>query len=196
MIWATVSSHSCSCWLYRASSSLATKNIVNLFLVLAIWWCPCVVFSCVVERGCFLWPACSLGKTLLTFALFRFVFQGQSCLLLQVSLDYPLLHSSPLKWKGRLLRVLVLEDPVGLHRTIQLQLLWHNWSGIDLDYCDIEWFAMEMNRDNSVFEIASKYCISDSLIDYDGYSISSKGFLPTVVDIMVIWIKSTHSSPF
>ena len=58
--------------------------------------------------------------------------------------------------------------------------------GIDLDYCDIEWFALEMNRDHSViFEIASKYCISDSLVDYDGYSISSKGFLPTVVDIMV-----------
>ena len=37
-----------------------------------------------------------------------------------------------------------------------------------------------------VFEIASKYCISDSFVDYDGYSISSKGFLPTVVDIMVI----------
>ena len=59
--------------------------------------------------------------------------------------------------------------------------------GIDLDYCDIEWFALETNRDHSVvFEIASKYCISDSFVDHDGYSISSKGFLPTVVDIMVI----------
>ena len=29
-------------------------------------------------------------------------------------------------------------------------------------------------------------CISDSFVDHDGYSISSKGFLPTVVDIMVI----------
>ena len=59
--------------------------------------------------------------------------------------------------------------------------------GIDLDYRDIEWFALEMNRDHSVvFEIASKYCILDSFLDYDGYSISSKGFLPTVVDIMVI----------
>ena len=37
-----------------------------------------------------------------------------------------------------------------------------------------------------VFEIASKYCILDSFVDYDGYPISSKGFLPTVVDIMVI----------
>ena len=59
--------------------------------------------------------------------------------------------------------------------------------GIDLDYCDIEWFALETSRDYSViFEIASKYCILDSFVDYDGYSISSKGFLPSVVDIMVI----------
>ena len=58
---------------------------------------------------------------------------------------------------------------------------------IDLDYCDVEWFALETNRDYSViFEIASKHCISDSFVDYDGHSISSKGFLPTVVDIMVI----------
>ena len=59
--------------------------------------------------------------------------------------------------------------------------------GIDLDYCDIEWLSLETNQGNSViFEIGSKYCISDSFVDYDGYSISSKGFLPTVVDIMVI----------
>ena len=59
--------------------------------------------------------------------------------------------------------------------------------GIDLDYRDIEWFALEMNRDHSVvFEIASKYCISDSFVDYEGYSISSKRCLVTLVDIMVI----------
>ena len=56
-----------------------------------------------------------------------------------------------------------------------------------MDYRDIEWFALEMNRDHSVvFEIASKFCILDSFIEYDGYSISSKGFSPTVVDTMVI----------
>ena len=56
---------------------------------------------------------------------------------------------------------------------------------MDLEYCDFEWFALEMNRDHSViFETVSKYCISDSFVDYDGYSIFSKGFLPTVVDIM------------
>ena len=83
--------------------------------------------------------------------------------------------------------MLVLKGLVGLQETFQLQLLQCYWLGIDLDNCDIEWFALEMNRDHSVvFEIASKYCISDSFVDHDGYSISSEGFLPAVVDIMVI----------
>ena len=83
--------------------------------------------------------------------------------------------------------MLVLEGFVGLHRTIQLQLLQHYWLGTDMDYCDVESFALETNRDHSVvFESASKYCISNSFVDSDGYSISSEGFRPTVVDIMVI----------
>ena len=41
------------------------------------------------------------------------------------------------------------------------------------------------------FEIAPKYCISDSLLDFEGYSVSSKELLPTIVNIMVIWIKSS-----
>ena len=83
--------------------------------------------------------------------------------------------------------MLVLEGLVGLHKTAELQLLSISGWGIDLDYSDTEWFALETNRDHSVvFEIASKYCISDSFVDHHSYSISSKGFLPTVVDIMVI----------
>ena len=83
--------------------------------------------------------------------------------------------------------MLVLEGLVSLHRTIQLQLLQHYWLGHNLDYHDIEWFALETNRDHSVvFEIVPKNSISDSFVDYEGYSISSKGFWPTVVDIMVI----------
>ena len=70
--------------------------------------------------------------------------------------------------------------------------------GINLDYRDIEWFALEMTRDHSVvYETASKYCISDSFVDHDGYSISSEGFLPTVVDIMVIiWWSSSNRPAF
>ena len=58
--------------------------------------------------------------------------------------------------------MLVLEGLVGLHRTIQLQLLSITAWGIDLDYHDIEWFALETKRDHSVlFEIAPKHCILD-----------------------------------
>ena len=68
--------------------------------------------------------------------------------------------------------------------------------GIDLDYCDTEWFALEINRDYSViFEIAPRYYILDSFVDYECYSISFKGLLPTVVDIIVLLIKFTHSGP-
>ena len=63
--------------------------------------------------------------------------------------------------------MLVLKDLVGLHRTVQLQLLSITGWGTDLDYCDTEWFALETNRVLSVvFEIAPKYCILDSLVDY------------------------------
>ena len=59
--------------------------------------------------------------------------------------------------------------------------------GIDLDYHDVEWFTLETNRDHTViFETSSKYWISDSFVDHDGYSIYSKGFLLAVIDIMVI----------
>ena len=66
MIWTTVSSQSCFCWLSRASPSLAAKNIISLILVLAIWWGPCVIFSCVVGRGYLLWLVHYLGKTQLS----------------------------------------------------------------------------------------------------------------------------------
>ena len=50
--------------------------------------------------------------------------------------------------------MLVLKGLVGLHKTIQLQLFSVAGWGIDLDYCDIEWFALETNRDHSVvFEL-------------------------------------------
>ena len=83
--------------------------------------------------------------------------------------------------------MLVPRGLVGLIELLNFSFFSITGWGIDLDYCDIEWFALEMNRDHSVvFDIASKYCISDSFVDHDGHSISSEGFLPAVVDIMVI----------
>ena len=65
--------------------------------------------------------------------------------------------------------------------------------GIDLDYCDVEWFVLGMNRDHSVvFEIAPRYCILNSLVDCEGNSIASKGYFPTVSSYK--WSSELNSS--
>ena len=62
--------------------------------------------------------------------------------------------------------------------------------GIALDNCDTEWFALEMNgRHSVIFEIASKYCILDCFVYYYATLFFSKGFLPTLVDTKVTWVK-------
>ena len=77
--------------------------------------------------------------------------------------------------------MLVLNGLVGLHRTVQLQLLQCYWlrhrTWITMMLSGFPWKQTEIIR---------SFYILDSFVDYDGYSISSKGFLPTVVDIMVI----------
>ena len=59
------------------------------------------VFSCVVGRGCLLWPMLFLGKTLLVFALLHSVFQGQICMLLQVFLRRRQWHPTPVLLPGK-----------------------------------------------------------------------------------------------
>ena len=130
MIWATISSQSCFCCLYSASPSSTANNRINLISILTIWvMSMCRIVSCVVGRECFPWLVCFLGKILLASALLHFILQDKICLLLQLSLDFLLFHSSPLWWKGHLFLVLVLKDLVGLHRTVQLQFLQHYWLG-------------------------------------------------------------------
>ena len=68
--------------------------------------------------------------------------------------------------------MLVLEGLVGLHEPSNFSFFSIIGQDIDLDYCDTDWFALETNRDLSViFETGSEYCISDSFVDYDGFSI-------------------------
>ena len=155
------------------------------------------VFSCVVGRGCLLWPVCYLGKTLISLCPASLCTSRPNLPVTpSVSWLPTFAFQSPIM-KGHLFWMLVLKDLIGLHRTIQLQLLQHYWSGHRLG---LLWYWMVCLRDEQRsfchFETASKYCILESFVDHDGHSISSKGFLPTVVDIMVIWVKFTHSSPF
>jgi len=82
--------------------------------------------------------------------------------------------------------VLALEGLIGLHRTVQLQLLQHYWSGhrwITVILNDLPWKQTEI-----ILSLLRLYPSTAfwTLVHYDGYSIYSKGFLPIVVDIMVI----------
>ena len=144
----------------------------------------CRVLSCVVGKGCMLWPACSLDKTLLAFSLLHFVLQGQTCLLLQGSLDFLLLHSNPLWWKGHPFLVLVLESVVDLHRTGQLKLpqnqcLGHRFGLLILN--DLPWKQTEVSL---LFLRLHPSTAFQTFVDCEGYSISSKGFFfPILVDI-------------
>ena len=134
------------------------------------------VFSCVVGWGCLLWPVHFLGKTLLVFALLHSVFQGQICVLLQVFLDFLLFIPVPYNEKDIFFLggVLVLKGLVGLHRTIQLQLLQCYWLGHRLG---LLWYWMVClgNEQRSFCHFWD--CIQvlhlDSFVDHDGYSIST-----------------------
>ena len=97
MIWATVSSQSCFCWLYRASSFSAAKNIINLISVLTIWW-YCLLYC---WKRVFAMSSVFSWQNSVGLCLLHFVLQGRTCLLFQVSLDFLLLHSRPLWWKGQ-----------------------------------------------------------------------------------------------
>ena len=89
--------------------------------------------------------------------------------------------------------ILVLEGFVGLHRTIQLQLLQHYWSGHRLE---LLWYWMVClgNEQRSFCRFWDcnqvlhfrLFCWLWWLLHF------FQGILPTVVDIMVIWVKFTH----
>ena len=157
MISATVSSQSYFCWLYRASPSLAAKNIISLISVLTIWWCPCVESSLVLlEEGVCLASACSWQNSI-SHCPASFCTPKPNLPVIPGVFKFLLLHSSPLLWNRYAFWVLILKGPIGLHRRVfNFSLFSVTGQGIDLDYCDIEWFALEMKRDHSViFEIAN-----------------------------------------
>ena len=138
MIRATVSSRSCFSWLYRASPSLAAKNIISLISVLTIWLGPCVESSLVLfEEGVCHDQHILLGKTLLAFSLLHSIFQGQ---IFPATPGVSWLPTSAFQSpiiKGHLFGVLVLKGLVNLHRLVQL--LQHYWLGHRLG---LPWYWM------------------------------------------------------
>ena len=92
----------------------------------------CRVFSCVVGRGCLLWPVHFLGKTLfisLCPASFH-IPRPNLPVTPGVSWLPTFAFQSPIM--KRISFLSVLKGLVGLHRTIQLQLIQHYWLGHSL----------------------------------------------------------------
>ena len=159
IIWATVSSRFWFCWLFRVYPSLAAKSIISLISVLTIWWCPCVESSLVLlEEGVF-YNQCILWQNSVSLVPASFCIPRPNLSVLPgISWLPTFAFQSPMSlWKGHLLWVLVLEGLLGLHRTIQLQLLQHYCSGHRLGLLWY-WMVCLRNRDHSViFEIVPKY---------------------------------------
>ena len=176
MIWATVRSQSSFCSLYRASPSSAAKNITNLIL---IWGCPCVESSLVLlEEGicsdhCVSWQT-SFSLCPASFCIPRahLPLTPATSWLATFALQSPMMKQTSFFFFFFL--VLVLEGLVCLHRAVELQLLWHYWLRHRLGLLWYWMFSLEMNRNLSVvFQIAPKYCISDS----EGYELRAVNWL-------------------
>ena len=90
------------CWLYRASPSSAAKNIISLFSLLTLWWCPCVQSSLVLMDEGVCYDQCSVFSCQNSVSLCPASFcTPRPNLPVTPGVSW-LLHSSPIWWKGQL----------------------------------------------------------------------------------------------
>ena len=121
MIWATVTSRSCLWWLYRTLSS-AAKNIINLVLILTIWWCPYLKsFLVVLEKDVCSGQCILFAKLSYPLPCFTLYSKAKLACYSKYLLSSYFWIPSPMMKRTSFL-VLVLEGLVGLHRTIWFKL--------------------------------------------------------------------------
>ena len=83
--------------------------------------------------------------------------------------------------------MLVLEGVEGLPRIGELKLLRHQRLGQTWVTMMLNGLSWKRNQDHAVvFETACRYSTLDFFVNYEGDSISSNGFLPKIIDIVVI----------
>ena len=153
----------------------------------------CRAVSWVLGKGCLIWPVCSLDKTPLAFILASFCTPRPNLTVISVISWLPTVaFQSPMMKmasffglsSGRCCRA----------SQSQLQLLWHQWLRHRLG---LLWYWMvclgKKPRSLCCFWGCPKYYILGVFVVYEDYSISSKGFWPMIVDVMIIWIKFAHS---
>ena len=127
------------CWLYRVFRSSAPKNIINQNLVLTIWWCPCVESSLLLLEEGVCYDQCVLLQNSNSLCPASFSIPRPNLPVTSgVSWLPTFAFQSPIMKRTSFLFV-SLKGLVGLHRTIQLQLLQHYWLGHRLG---LPWYWM------------------------------------------------------
>ena len=159
----------------------------------------CRVFSCVIGRGCLLRPVQSrdkiLGKTVLAFARLHSVLPRPNLPVTPGVFWLPTFAFQSHTMKRTSFLGVSSKRFVCVHRSVQLQLFQCYWLGHRLGL-PLYWMVSLGNKERSFCHFWD--CIQ--VLHFGLFCwpwwlyISSKGFLPTVVDIMVIWVKVTHCS--
>ena len=91
--------------------------------------------------------------------------------------------------------VLVLKGLVGLHTTVQLQLLQHYWLGHKLGLLWYWMVCLGNKQILSFLRFQPRTTFQTLLLTMMATPFLLRDSCPRV-DIMVIWVKFTHSSPF
>ena len=156
----------------------------------------CRVISCIVGRGHLLWSVCLLDKTVSLCPASFCTVRPNLPIILCIPWLPTFAFQSPMMKRASFFHVRSRRC-LGLHRTSQLQLLWHQWLGHRLVFLWC-WMVCPGNEPRSFchFWDCTQVLYFRLFVYYEGYSTSFKGFLPTVVDTRVIWIKFIHSHPF
>ena len=152
----------------------------------------CIVVSCVVGGGCLLWPVHSLGK-ICSLCPASFCTPRPN---LPVAPGFLLMHSKPYNEKDIFFFNVSSRRSWMVIEPFNFRFFGITRWGIDLDYCDIEGLPWKWTEIILSYLGLHPSTAFRTLVDYEGYSIPSKGFLPAVVDIMGIWSKLVHSCPF
>ena len=185
--------------------------------------CMCRVLSYIVGKRCLLWPVSSFEKTLLAFFLLHFVLQTQSCLNTPGISWFSTLAFQSSMMKSISLCVLVLNDLTGFPDAQQVknlpvrQEMQEIWvpslslqdpleEGMASHFSILAWrprllwcwmvFLGSEPRSLSFLRLHPSTVFQILLLTMMATLISSSGFFPSVVYIVIIWIKFALSCTF
>ena len=153
-----------------------------------------LVMSMCCWRGYLLWPVCSLSKTLLPLPCFILYSKAKLACYSRYLLTSYFCIPVPYEEKDIFFGVSCRRScRFSMNCSASSALVIGAWTWITVILNDLPWKWTKIILSFLRLQLSTAF---QTLVDYEDYSISFRGFLPTVVDIMVIWMKFAHSHPF